>query len=494
MNLDWKVCSRARLARDARFDGRFFIGVVTTHIYCRPICRSRTSKESNVRYFPTAAAASEAGFRPCLRCRPECSPGTAAWAGTQNTVSRALQLIGETGLEDGGVEHLAERLGVGPRHLRRLFLKHVGATPSAVAKTRRLQFAKKLLDETRLPMGQVALAAGFGCVRRFNAAFRDVYRRTPTQIRRLAPKPASQSSKKYLFRLNFRSPYNWERTLRFLEAHSIPGVETVHSGTYRRSIFLKGKGGQFEVCFDAENQALSLHIEFPDSRYLFFIIERVRSMFDLNADWSVIAKALSADRCLAGLIEENSGVRVPGCWSGFELATQAILAQGSSSKAARDLVDRMVGTFGKPFADRGPVMYYFPEPDVLSHADLLKLGIPRLKAEAIRTLASSVRDGKTKFEGVLDSEDFMNRLSEIPGIDGSVGGYLAMRALRDPDAFPAAMLHLRTDAVCTRAVLERRSESWRPWRAYAAMLLWQRPGKIALSTSASTSDFSAHLM
>src|SRR6266853_1200961 len=186
MNLDWQVCSRARLSRDVRFDGKFFIGVRSSGVYCRPICPARTAKEENCRYFPSAAAAAEAGFRPCLRCRPECSPGTPAWVGTPNTVSRALRLIDESGLEDGGVEVLAERLGVGSRHLRRLFLRHLGATPSAVAQTRRLHFAKKLIDETSLPMNQVAMASGFGSIRRFNAGIRNVYHRTPTQIRRLA--------------------------------------------------------------------------------------------------------------------------------------------------------------------------------------------------------------------------------------------------------------------------------------------------------------------
>src|SRR6266704_6418068 len=185
MMLDWQVCSRARLARDPRFDGKFFIGVRASRVYCRCICPAPTAKEKNVRYFPSAAAASEAGFRPCLRCRPECSPGTPAWLGTPNTVSRAVRLIGESGLEDGGVEVLAERLGVGARHLRRLFLRHLGATPIAIAQTRRLHFAKKLIDETTLPMSQIALASGFGCVRRFNAGIRKVYHRTPTQNRRL---------------------------------------------------------------------------------------------------------------------------------------------------------------------------------------------------------------------------------------------------------------------------------------------------------------------
>src|SRR5713226_3688626 len=220
MDLDPLICSQARLSRDARFDGRFFIGVKSTRIYCRSICPVRTAKEENVRYFPSAAAAAEAGFRPCLRCRPESSPGTPAWLGTSNTVSRALRLIGENGLDDGGVDVLAERLGVGSRHLRRLFLKHLGATPMAVAQTRRLHFAKKLIDETKLPMNQIAQAAGFGCVRRFNAGIRKVYHRTPTQIRKLARWTEIQTENHYVFRLHFRPPYHWKGILDFLAARA----------------------------------------------------------------------------------------------------------------------------------------------------------------------------------------------------------------------------------------------------------------------------------
>src|ERR1700723_3927300 len=223
MTLALQACSRARLSRDPRFDGKFFIGVVGSGVYCRSICPAPTAKEKNCRYFPPAAAAAGAGYRPCLRCRPECSPGTPAWMGTSSTVSRALRLIGESGLDDGGVEVLAERLGVGSRHLRRLFLRHLGATPIAVAQTRRLHFAKKLIDETSLPMNQIALASGFGCVRRFNAGITKVYHRTPTQIRRLARQTKLQPENQYLFRLRFRPPYNWDAMLRFLAARATPG-------------------------------------------------------------------------------------------------------------------------------------------------------------------------------------------------------------------------------------------------------------------------------
>lgn len=235
VDLNWRICSRARLSRDARFDGKFFIAVLSTRIYCRPICPARTCKESNVRYYASAAAAADAGFRPCLRCRPESSPGTPAWLGTSNTVSRALRLIAESGLEDG-VEGLAERLGVGSRHLRRLFLRHLGATPMAVAQTRRLHFAKKLIDETTLPMNEIAVASGFGCVRRFNAGIRSLYQRTPTQIRRLARQKKVQPGNQYVFRLNFRPPYDWNGLLDFLAPRCTPGVEVVEQGCYRRTI------------------------------------------------------------------------------------------------------------------------------------------------------------------------------------------------------------------------------------------------------------------
>src|SRR6201987_5725240 len=333
MELDWQVCSRARLSRDPRFDGKFFIAVRGSRVYCRSICPAPTAKEENCRYFPSAAAATEAGYRPCLRCRPECSPGTPAWLGTPNTVSRALRLISESGLEDGGVEGLAERLGVGSRHLRRLFLRHLGATRRAVAQTRRRQFSKKLIDETALPMSLVALAAGFGCVRCFNAAIRSVYHRTPMQIRRLVRKSDGQSENQYLFHLSFRPPYNWKRLIEFLAARAMPGGEAVAYGCYRRSSSVHGFGGFVEVLPDERNTALAVRVRFGDPRGLFFI-ERVRAMFDLNADWPIIVKTLQTDASLARWIAAEAGLRVPGCWNGFELTVRAILGQQVSVKAA----------------------------------------------------------------------------------------------------------------------------------------------------------------
>ncbi|HXR17569.1 MAG TPA: AlkA N-terminal domain-containing protein [Terriglobales bacterium] len=476
MNLDLQVCSRARLSRDARFDGKFFIAVLTTGIYCRSICPARTCKEKNVRYFPSAAAAEEAGFRPCLRCRPECSPGTPAWLGTPNTVSRALRLISESGLEDGGVEVLAERLGVGSRHLRRLFLRHLGATPLAVAQTRRLHFAKKLIDETSLPMSQVALASGFGCVRRFNAGIRKVYKRTPTQIRRMARQTFVQPENQYFFRLRFRPPYDWDVMLKFLAARATPGVEAVEMGCYRRSISVNGDHGYFEVSLDEENVALVARVQFGNPRSLFFIVERIRAMFDLNADWAAIARSLRTDPILAQRVATHPGLRVPGCWNGFELAVRAILGQQITVKGATVLAGRIARTFGQAFSAGSGLTHLFPAPEVLADAELVRVGLPGARAETIRALARAVRDRHISFEGILESDVFLARLCEIPGIGKWTAQYVAMRALGEPDAFPSSDLGLlRALSLRSARELERRAEAWRPWRAYAAMYLWNIP-------------------
>jgi AraC family transcriptional regulator, regulatory protein of adaptative response / DNA-3-methyladenine glycosylase II len=472
MNLDWQLCSRARLARDARFDGKFYIAVLTTRIYCRPICRSRTSQEKNVRYFASAAAAAEAGFRPCLRCRPECSPGTAAWAGTKNTVSRALRLINETGLEEGGVEALAAHLGVGSRHLRRLFLRHLGATPTAVAQTRRLHFAKKLIDETRLSMTQIAIASGFGSVRRFNAAIDKVYHRTPTQIRDLAPRAAAQAENQYLLRLDFRPPYAWKRMLEVLAVQAMPGVEAVDDGGYRRTISSIAARGYLEVTLDEQPNGLRVRVQISDPRLLFNIIERLRDIFDLNADWATIERTLNADPVLAARLERDPGLRVAGGWSGFELAIRAILGQQAGASRALVLAGRLVTSFGIPFCAAPGLTHLFPTPEVLADADLESVGLPKTRSEAIRVLARAVCDGRVSFEKVADPDAVVAQLSRVPGLSKRTVEYVAMRALRDPDAFPYTESDLpRLMGLGSAAELEERSRAWRPWRAYAAAYL-----------------------
>jgi AraC family transcriptional regulator of adaptative response / DNA-3-methyladenine glycosylase II len=493
MNLEWQVCSRARLTRDARFDGKFFIGVLSSRVYCRSICPAPTAKESNVRYYPTAAAAAEAGFRPCLRCRPECSPGTPAWVGTPNTVSRALRLIDESGLEEGGVEGLAERLGVGSRHLRRLFLRHLGATPKAVAQTRRLHFAKKLIDETSLPMSEITYASGFGSVRRFNAAIRKVYHRTPTQIRRLARQATVQPENEYLFRLRFRPPYNWNAMLEFLGARATPGVEIVEGGCYRRAISVDDHHGCFEISLDDANHALLARVQFGNPRSLFFIVERIRAIFDLSADWVAIVDSLKTDPVLGSYVEAEPGVRVPGCWNAFELAIRAILGQQVTVKGATALAGRIVRALGKPFSGMPGITHLFPAAEVLADASLADVGLTKPRAQTIRALARAVCDGHIRFEGVVDSQEFLSRLCEIPGIGNWTAHYIAMRALDEPDAFPSAdlgllkALHLRNPRD-----LERRAEGWRPWRAYAAMYLWKMAVESATPRKKALSPASQH--
>ncbi len=476
--LDWQVCSRARLSRDPRFDGKFYIGVLGSRVYCRPTCPAPTAKEKNCRYFPTAAAAAEAGFRPCLRCRPEGCPGTPAWLGTSNTVSRALRLIGESGLEDGGVNSLAERLGVGARHLRRLFVRHLGATPVAVAQTRRLHFAKKLIDETKLPMHQIAVASGFGSVRRFNAGICKVYHRTPTQIRRLAHQKEAQPGNQYLFRLHFRPPYHWQGMLDFLAPRATPGVEVVENSTYRRTIATNGLEGYFEVSLEPARDALLVRIDFPDPRSLFGIVERIRSMFDLNADWMSIVKTLRTDAVLRARLQADPGIRVPGCWNGFELAVRAILGQQVTVRGATSLAGRLAAAFGNKFDGPRGLTHLFPSPETLASAELTSVGLTTARAETIRSLARAVRSGKIKFEGVVDSDEFLRRLCEIPGIGTWTAQYVAMRALGEPDAFPSSDLGLlRALSLGSAREVERRAIPWRPWRAYAAIYLWRTAGQ-----------------
>jgi len=376
-------------------------------------------------------------------------------------------------LAGGGVEVLAERLGVGSRHLRRLFLQHLGATPSAVAQTRRLDFAKKLIDETTLPMSEVALASGFGCVRRFNAAILRVYRRTPTQIRRLSRQTGTPPQNEYFFRLRFRPPYNWSGMLRFLAPRATPGVEVVDSASYRRSISLDGCQGWLEVSLDGQNDSLAVRVQFGDPRSLFLIVERIRAMFDLNADWAAIAQGLAADTVLAARMVANPGLRVPGCWNGFELAVRAILGQQITVKGATALAGRLAKTLGQPFSAPGGLTHLFPSPEVLAGADLSGVGLTKARCETIRGLARAVCDGRIGFEGVGNSEDFLARMCEIPGIGKWTAQYVAMRALGEPDAFPSGDLGLlRALALKSPLELERRAEAWRPWRAYASMYLW----------------------
>jgi len=452
---------RARSTRDARFDGKFFIGVLTTGIYCRPICPAQAPKEQNIRYFPTAAAAAEAGLRPCLRCRPETSPGTPAWMGTSTTVSRALRLIGECALDDSGVEELAERLGLSSRQLRRLFQQHLGASPVTVAQTRRVHFAKRLMDETSLPLAGIALASGFRSVRQFNDVFRSLYGRPPRDFRKKAA-PSAQGA--YTFRLSYRPPYAWDAVLRFLQLRAIPGVESVIDAEYGRTFVLDGKAGRLSVVRAQEGDAVILRVEYPEPSQLFRIVERTRRIFDLGADPHLVAAQLGIDPQMQPLLERLPGLRVPGAWDGFELAVRAILGQQVSVAAATTMSGRIANSYGQPFGEGSRL---FPDAAALAEADLTSIGLTKQRAATIQELAARVASGEIRFDAPV--EGLRSALLSVRGIGPWTVEYVAMRALGEPDAFPDTDLALRK--AVPQGLMER-SALWRPWRAYAAMYLW----------------------
>jgi AraC family transcriptional regulator, regulatory protein of adaptative response / DNA-3-methyladenine glycosylase II len=480
MHLDRQACYRALLTRDDRFDGRFFVAVRTTGIYCRPICPARPPKLENIIFMPSAAAAHEAGFRPCLRCRPETSPDLAAWNGTSSTVSRALALIAAGALDDGDVDGLATRLGMGERQLRRLFQKHLGASPKAVAQTSRSLFAKQLITDTRLPLAEVALAAGFGSIRRFNDTFRKLYGRTPRSLRRGESSTTAAGSVVTLT-LPYKPPYDWPAMVGFLAPRAIPGVEQVRPDLYARTISLGGAHGTITVRPDAH--ALVATIRFPVITALPAIVERIRRIFDLGADPAIVAEHLSADLQLAPLVAARPGLRVPGAWDGFELAIRGILGQQISVVAATRLAGKLVAAYGVqlPFADNpdaSELRYAFPSPDRIAGTDPASaLGMPGARAKAILSMAAAATADRRLFEPGSSLEDAIDRLRALPGIGEWTAQYIAMRALREPDAFPAADIGLlRALATAqgrpTPAELLVRAAAWRPWRAYAALHLW----------------------
>jgi AraC family transcriptional regulator, regulatory protein of adaptative response / DNA-3-methyladenine glycosylase II len=480
MDMDRMACYRAISTRDARFDGRLFVGVKTTGIYCRPICPARTPKFENTSFFASAAAAQEAGLRPCLRCRPETSPDLAFWRGTSNTVSRALALIEAGGLDEADVEGLANRLGVGARQLRRLFRQHVGASPIAVAQTRRILLAKQLIHETSLPMAEVALASGFNSVRRFNETFSQMFGRPPATLRRARDQTRREAGALSI-RLAYRPPYDWDAMLSFLGQRAIPGVEAISGMTYRRTIAIGGHAGVVGVA-PADRNRVDVSLRFPDIAALPQIIARVRRVFDLAADPDTIGAHLALDPELAPLVRARPGLRVPGAWDGFELAVRAIFGQQITVPAATRLLGRLVEVHGTPLpattCEAEGLSHLFPSPARLAKANLAALGMPNARAMAVSSLAQAISADPTIFSRSASLERTIAKLRALPGIGEWTAQYIAMRELREPDAFPAAdigLMRAMADGDGRRpspAELLARAESWRPWRAYAALHLW----------------------
>jgi AraC family transcriptional regulator of adaptative response / DNA-3-methyladenine glycosylase II len=479
MELDAARCYRALRSRDRRFDGRFFTGVTTTGIYCRPVCPAPAPKRENVRFFPCAAAAEDAGFRPCLRCRPETAPGTPAWQGTSAVVSRGLRLIHEGALDACAVRELAARLGIGERQLRRLFLQHLGTSPLSLARARRVHFARTLLDETDLPMTEVAFAAGFQSIRQFNHALRARFGESPRRLRARRRSPAASQPDVLTLRLAYRPPLDWEASLHFLALRATPGVECVEGDVYRRTVELRGTAGALEVANGGDGAHLVLRARLGDPAGLIEAVERVRRIFDLSADPLRIAGDLErgAGPCLRAALRRRPGLRVLGAWDGFELAVRAVLGQQVSVAGASTLCGRLVETFGKPVALGRGLTHLFPAPDALASADLAAIGIPKTRAQALRALAQAVANGTLHLDAAGGLDDAVSRLCCVPGIGEWTAQYIAMRAFGEPDAFPASDLGLRKALGAEKAALPpaevaAMAEAWRPWRAYAAMALW----------------------
>ena len=483
--LDPKVCYRALATRDARFDGRLFVGVTSTGIYCRPVCPARPAKFENCRFFSSAAAAQEAGFRPCLRCRPETAPELATWRGTSNTVTRGLALIADGALDgDASVEMLADRLGIGERQLRRLFDQHLGVSPIAVAQTRRVLFAKQLIHDSRLPMAEIAMAAGFGSVRRFNETFQQLFGRPPSALRRkavVALPEGSVADSGVTVRLRYRPPYDWPAMLAYLRGRAISGVERLDGERYLRSVAHGGEVGTVEIVHVPERESLAATIRFPSVQALPAIVARVRRVFDLGADVTGIGAHLAKDQLLAPLVAKRPGLRVPGGWDGFELAVRAVLGQQVTVEAGRRLAEQLVqacgaalpGTIGGQGVSR-----VFPTAAQVAAADLSVLGMPGSRRATLHAIAEAALAEPRLFEPLATIEETVARLCAIRGVGDWTAHYIALRAAREPDAFPASDVGLLRGAADRKGVrpsaaeLCARAERWRPWRAYAAQHLW----------------------
>lgn len=482
MEMDADACYRAIETRDRRFDGRLFVAVMTTGIYCRPFCPAPTPRRENARFFPTAAAAQEAGFRPCLRCRPETAPELAHWRGESNTVTRALSLIEAGALNAANVEALATRLGIGERQLRRLFKRYLGASPVSIAQTRRILLAKQLIQDTPLPMTEVALAAGFGSIRRFNETFQQLYGRAPGALRRAGMAAEGRTEGGTVaVRLGYRLPYDWEAMIAFLHARAIPGVEAVSAARYARTIAIGEANGVVTV-EPAGGNCLKATVRLANLENLPAIIARVRRVFDLAADPVAIDAHLSRDPLLASLVAARPGLRVPGAWDGFELAVRAVLGQQITVPAATRLASKLVAAFGEPIADPGVrehgLTHVFPTAQRLFRADLATIGMPNARRMALASLAGAVVADPLIFGARRSLDEAIAQLRSLAGIGEWTAQYIAMRELHEPDAFPA------TDVGLSRALGDRcgerpspaallvHAEQWRPWRAYAALHLW----------------------
>lgn len=515
MTSDHAALYNALASRDPRFDGVFFVGVTSTGIYCRPICTARTPRASNCRFFDSAAAAEKASFRPCLRCRPELAPGRAPVDDAQRIAALVANRIEEGLLDDGSsLEKIAAHFGWSSRQIRRIVRRELGVSPMELVLTRRLLLAKQLLTETELPMGEIAFASGFSSVRRFNDAFTGRYGMPPTRLRKAAGRTAGSGTRgdarsggalsvaapgiaasartagppdplrdaatidTLTLQLNYRAPFDWAGILRFLAARAVKGVEAVDGAAYLRTVRLGGRVGWVRVHDEPEKHALLMELDRPLTPALPVLLGRLRNLFDLSARPDVIAARLAHDELLGAAVARNPGLRVPGAFDGFELAVRAVLGQQITVKGASTLAGRFAAAFGDALeTPHASLTHLSPRAERVAEAgvdEITALGIVGARARSIIELAREVTSGRLKLEAGADADATIEQLVAIPGIGQWTAHYIAMRAMRWPDAFPKedVVLRKRLGGV-TAARAEELSQPWRPWRSYATLHLWQ---------------------
>ncbi len=475
MLLDPNACARAVRTRDRRFDGQFFVGISSTRIYCRPICPARQPRRENMRFFTSAAAAEVAGYRPCLRCRPERAPGLASVDARSRLVEAAIAGIEEHALSSARVGELSASLGVSDRHLRRVTASELGVSPIELAQTQRLLMAKRLLSETSLNQTQIAFASGFGSVRRFNALFKARYGLSPRAVRGGPAVAAGLNCQ-----LEYRPPLAWSRLLDYLRLRAIPGVESVDATHYRRTVELDGHRGWIAVHAAGTSAALNLEMAPSLAPVIGAVIRRVKRLFDLGASPDAVSALLTQDSTLAPIVRRLPGLRVPGAFDGFELGVRAILGQQISVKAATTLAGRWARAFGAPVATPYPELDRLtPAPQRMAGVafqDIAALGMNGKRAQSIAALVNAVNERSVSLELGVDIERQIDSLLRLPGVGPWTAQYIAMRALHWPDAFPGADLMLLRAAHAGKRELYARAEAWRPWRAYATHYLWQSLG------------------
>jgi len=469
MQLDPTQCYRALRSHDARFDGRFFVGVATTRIYCRPVCTARTPLREHCRYFPSAAAAEAGGFRPCLRCRPELAPGFATVDANRRLAQAAAGLIEDGRLADARLPDIAGTLGVTDRHLRRVFQDEFGVSPIAYAQTQRLLLAKRLLTDTAMPVLDVAMASGFASLRRFNHLFRTRYRLTPAELRRKAP--AREPGDTLAFEVAYRPPYDWDSMLAFLEKRAIKGVESVKRNAYVRTVRIGKTAGWIRIEPSRRRAALRVTVAASLASAIPPLLARVKHLFDVACHPEEIGAALGP------LARRHPGLRLPGAMDGFEVAVRAILGQQVTVAAASTLAGRFASAFGEPIeTPHAGLERLFPQPATIAALDPAEIaghGIIAARARAIVALAREIAEGRLRLDPSAPVESTLAALETIPGVGPWTAQYIAMRALAWPDAFPHVDVAVGKAMKLKPASALAKADAWRPWRAYAVLHLWK---------------------